>query len=142
MNSIKITGRLTADPELKTTPNGNNVTQFTVAVDRPYKSSNGEKQTDFFRVIAWRNTADLVCRYFRKGRRILVEGEMNNRQYTDKDGNKRDWWEIKADRVEFMDDKPAEGTGPNTAASAQATPPAAAASADYSPEATDDDYPF
>lgn len=104
MNSIIITGRLTADPELKTTPNGNNVTQFTVAVDRAYKSG-GEKQTDFFRVIAWRNTADFVCRYFGKGKPILVQGEMNNRQYTDKDGNKCDWWEIKADKVEFMGDK-------------------------------------
>ncbi len=137
MNSIIITGRLTADPELKTTPNGTDVTQFTVAVDRAYKSG-GEKQTDFFRVIAWRGTAEFICRYFGKGRPILVQGEMNNRQYNDKDGNKRDWWEIKAERVEFMGDKPAADTGANTTAA----PPAATASADFSPEATDDDYPF
>lgn len=138
MNSIKITGRLTADPELKTTPNGNNVTQFTVAVDRAYKSG-GEKQTDFFRVIAWRNTADFICRYFSKGKLILVEGEMNNRRYTDKDGNQRDWWEIKADRVEFMGDKPAEGAG---AKAVPAPSQVAAASVSFTPEATDDDYPF
>ena len=141
MNSIIITGRLTADPELKTTPNGNNVTQFTVAVDRAYKSG-GEKQTDFFRVIAWRNTADFICRYFSKGKPILIEGEMNNRQYTDKDGNKRDWWEIKADKVEFMGDKPADNSAANAATAAQNASPSATVSADFSPEATDDDYPF
>lgn len=141
MNSITITGRLTADPELKTTPNGTNVTQFTVAVDRAYKSG-GEKQTDFFRVIAWRSTAEFICRYFSKGRPILIQGEMNNRQYTDKDGNKRDWWEAKADRVEFMGDKPADNSAANAAPAAQNASPAATASADFSPEATDDDYPF
>lgn len=137
MNSITITGRLTADPELKTTPNGTNVTQFTVAVDRAYKSG-GEKQTDFFRVIAWRSTAEFICRYFSKGRPILIQGEMNNRQYTDKDGNKRDWWEVKADRVEFMGDKPAGDAVTNTTAASIA----ASASEAFSPEATDDDYPF
>ncbi len=141
MNNIKITGRLVADPELKTTPNGTNVTQFTVAVDRPYKSSDGEKQTDFFRVIAWRNTADFVCRYFSKGRLILIDGEMNNRQYTDKDGNKRDWWEIKADKVEFMGDKPADNTSTNTNTASPALPTAGSSGA-FAPEATDDDYPF
>lgn len=136
MNNITITGRLTADPELKTTPNGTNVTQFSVAVDRAYKSG-GEKQTDFFRVVAWRSTADFICRYFAKGRLILITGEMQSRKYTDKGGSERIAWELLADRVEFMGDKPADSS-----ANAQPTAPAGAPPAPTEQTATDDDYPF
>ncbi len=139
MNNITITGRLTADPELRTTPNGINVTQFNVAVDRAYKSG-GEKQTDFFRVIAWRSTADFICRYFGKCRLILITGEMQSRKYTDKYGNERIAWELLADRVEFMGDKPAADNSENT----QPTVPADAPPVPTAPPATqtDDDYPF
>lgn len=102
MNSIKITGRLVADPELKHTQNDTAVCSFNVAVDRIYSK---EKETDFFTVVCWRQTAEFVCKYFSKGRKILVEGEMQSRKYTDKEGNNRTAWEIKADRVEFCDSK-------------------------------------
>lgn len=136
MNNITITGRLTADPELRTTPNGTNVTQFSVAVDRAYKSG-GEKQTDFFRVVAWRSTAEFICRYFGKGRLILITGEMQSRKYTDKGGSERIAWELLADRVEFMGDKPADSS-----AKAQQSAPAGAPPAPTEQSATDDDYPF
>lgn len=102
MNSIKITGRLVADPELKHTQNDTAVCSFNVAVDRIYSK---EKETDFFAVVCWRQTAEFVCKYFSKGRKILVEGEMQSRKYTDREGNNRIAWEIKADRVEFCDSK-------------------------------------
>ena len=102
MNSIKITGRMVADPELKRTQNDTAVCSFNVAVDRIYSK---EKETDFFTVVAWRQTAEFVAKYFAKGRKILVEGEMQSRKYTDKEGNNRTAWEIKADRVEFCDSK-------------------------------------
>lgn len=139
MNNITITGRLTADPELRTTPNGINVTQFNVAVDRRFQAKDEEKHTDFFRVIAWRSTADFICRYFGKGRLILITGEMQSRKYTDKYGNERIAWELLADKVEFMGDKPADSS-----ANAQQSAPAGAPPAPTAPPATqtDDDYPF
>lgn len=104
MNNITITGRLTADPELKQTQSGIAVTSFNVAVDRSYTAKGQEKQTDFFTVVAWRGTAEFVCKYFGKGRLILIKGEMQSRKYTDKDGNNRTAWEIVANSVEFMGD--------------------------------------
>ncbi len=117
MNSIKITGRLVADPELKHTQNGTAVCSFNVAVDRIYSK---EKETDFFTVVCWRQTAEFVSKYFTKGRKILVEGEMQSRKYTDKEGNNRTAWEIKADRVEFCDSK-GQSDGSSDDAPAKAT---------------------
>lgn len=117
MNSIKITGRLVADPELKHTQNGTAVCSFNVAVDRIYSK---EKETDFFTVVCWRQTAEFVSKYFTKGRKILVEGEMQSRKYTDKEGNNRTAWEIKADRVEFCDSK-GQSDGGSDDAPAKAT---------------------
>lgn len=117
MNSIKITGRLVADPELKHTQNDTPVCSFNVAVDRIYSK---EKETDFFTVVCWRQTAEFVAKYFAKGRKILVEGEMQSRKYTDKEGNNRTAWEIKADRVEFCDSK-GQGDGGSDNASAKTT---------------------
>ena len=89
MNSICLLGRLTADPELRNTPNGISVTNFDVAVDRSYTPKGQEKQVDFIPVQAWRQTAEFVCKYFRKGQRIALQGSLQSRSYTDKDGNKR-----------------------------------------------------
>lgn len=108
MNNSKITGRITKDLELKYTSNNVAVCSFCVAVDRRYKNANGEKQTDFFNVVAWRQLAEFVCKYFGKGRLILVDGEMQSRKYTDSNGAERIIWEIVADKLEFMGDKPAE----------------------------------
>ena len=104
MNIISIMGRLTADPELKTTQNGTAVCSFTVAVDRDY----GDKQTDFISIVAWRQTAEFVSRYFGKGRMIAVSGNLQSRKWEDKDGNKRTAWEVIANHVWFCGDKPAE----------------------------------
>lgn len=105
INTAVIMGRLTADPELRQTQSGISVTRFSVAVERPY-SKDGERQTDFLDVVAWRNTADFVCRYFVKGQMIALSGSIQTRAYTDRDGNKRKSVEIVADGVSFCGDKP------------------------------------
>ena len=84
INRVILMGRLTADPELKQTQSGVSVCQFTVAVTRARADQNGERQSDFINVVAWRQTAEFVCRYFNKGRLILVEGELRTRTYDDK----------------------------------------------------------
>lgn len=103
-NRIVIHGRLATDPVLKTTQSGISVTAFTVAVDRRYKSGE-DKITDFFSVTAWRELAKMVCKYFAKGKEIIVAGEMQSRNYTDKSGNSRIAWEISADEVDFCGSK-------------------------------------
>lgn len=105
LNSVIIMGRLTATPELKTTSSGLPVTSFTVAVDRRFQKQGEEKQTDFLNVVAWRQTADFVCKYFNKGSMIAVQGELQTRNYEDKNGNKRVATEIVADNVSFCGGK-------------------------------------
>lgn len=108
LNTAIIMGRLTADPELRTTQTGLSVTSFTVAVDRNYKSGD-ERQTDFINVVAWRGTADFVSRYFKKGQMIAVQGSIQTRSYEDKNGNKRTAVEIVADNVSFCGSKTESG---------------------------------
>ena len=105
LNRIIVMGRMTRDPELRRTNSGNAVTSFTVAVDRDFKSQSGEKETDFIDIVAWRNTAEFVSKYFSKGRMAVVEGRLQLRDWTDKDGNKRRSAEIVADSVYFGDSK-------------------------------------
>lgn len=105
LNRIIVMGRLTRDPELRRTNSGNAVTSFAVAVDRDFKSQSGEKETDFIDVVAWRNTAEFVSKYFSKGRMAVVEGRLQLRDWTDKEGNKRRTAEIVADSVYFGDSK-------------------------------------
>ena len=104
MNIIAIKGRLVRDPSTKTTPNGVTVCNITVAVDRAY-SSGGEKQTDFFDCVFWRQGAEFVSKYFSKGKEIIVTGEMQSRKWTDKDGNNRISWEIQNAHAEFCGGK-------------------------------------
>lgn len=104
LNTAIIMGRLTVDPELRTTQTGILVTSFTVAVDRNYKSGE-ERHTDFINVVAWRGTADFVSRYFKKGQMIAVQGSIQTRNYEDKNGNKRTAVEIVADNVSFCGSK-------------------------------------
>ena len=87
MNSICLMGRLTADPELKTTQSGVSVTSFSVAVDRAYRSKDQERQTDFINCVAWRQTAEFITRYFHKGNRIALQGSLQSRSYTANDGS-------------------------------------------------------
>lgn len=105
LNRIIVMGRMTRDPELRRTNSGTAVASFTVAVDRDFKSQSGEKETDFIDVVAWRNTAEFVSKYFSKGRMAVVEGRLQIRDWTDKDGNKRRTAEIVADSVYFGDSK-------------------------------------
>lgn len=105
LNTAILMGRLTADPELRHTPNSIAVTSFTLAVDRSYVRSGSERQTDFIDIVAWRSTAEFVCRYFKKGQLVAVQGSIQTRLYQDKDGNKRKAFEIVADNVHFAEPK-------------------------------------
>lgn len=127
LNKIIIMGRLTRDPELRRTGSGTAVTSFSLAVDRDFKSQSGEKETDFIDIVAWRNTAEFVSKYFTKGRMAVVEGRLQIRDWTDKDGGKRRSAEVVADNVYFGDSK-RDGAGDYGAAPAYSAPsrPAAA----------------
>ena len=108
MNIIAIKGRLVRDPEIRQTQSGVSVTNITVAVDRSY-SAGGEKQTDFFDCVFWRQGAEFVSKYFKKGKEIIVTGEMQSRKWQDKEGNNRISWEIQNAHAEFCG-----GKGENT----------------------------
>ena len=105
LNKIIVMGRLTRDPELRRTQSGLSVTSFSVACDRDFKSQSGEKETDFIDIVAWRQTAEFVCKYFSKGRMAVVEGRLQIREWQDNNGNKRRSAEIVADNVYFGDSK-------------------------------------
>lgn len=98
-------GRLTRDPELRHTQSGTAVASFTIAVDRDFKNQNGEKEADFINCVAWKGTAEFVSRYFTRGRMAVVEGRLQSRKYTDKDGNNRTAYEVVASSVYFGDSK-------------------------------------
>ena len=102
LNHIVIMGRLTRDPELRTTQSGVSVTSFTVAVDRDFGGRDGgERQTDFIDCVAWRQTGEFVSKYFHKGSMIVVSGRLQSRKWQDREGNNRTSWEINADNVYF-----------------------------------------
>ena len=105
LNKIFLMVRLPRDPELRRPGNGTAVASFTLAVDRDYKSQSGEKETDFIDVVAWRSSAEFVSRYFAKGRMAVVEGRLQIRDWTDKDGGKRRSAQVVADNVYFGDSK-------------------------------------
>ena len=110
LNSVIFIGRMVNDPELKTTPNGVNVTSFSIAVDRPFQSNSGDDRiTDFFNVVAWRSNAEFITKYFRKGSPICVQGYMTSRKYTDKDGNNRTAFEMVVEHVHFVGKKEDSG---------------------------------
>ena len=110
MNNVSLIGRLTADPELKHTQSGTPMARFTIAVDRSFVKQGEERQADFISITAWNKTAELVCKYFSKGKRIGVTGEIRTGSYTDRDGNKRYTTEVWANNVEFIDLK-SDSTG-------------------------------
>ena len=106
LNKIILMGRLTRDPELRHTQTGTAVASFSLAVDRDFKDkATGDRTTDFIDVVAWRQTGEFVSRYFTKGRMAVVEGRLQMRDWTDKDGNKRRSAEVVADNVYFGDSK-------------------------------------
>ena len=152
LNVAIVMGRLVADPELRHTPNNVAVTSFTVAVDRSYVKSGAERQADFIDIVAWRNTAEFVCKYFRKGQMIALQGSIQTRSYTDSQGIKRKAFEIVADNVHFADTK-RDNTGNNNFNSYNEQPrqempqsPAPAYTSgntgDFEEIITDDDLPF
>lgn len=134
LNVAVLMGRLVADPELRHTANDLAVTTFTLAVDRSYVKSGVERQADFIDVVAWRSTADFVCKYFRKGQLVAVQGSIQTRSYTDRDGNKRKAFEVVADSVHFAESKR------NNAAEPQNDAPLP--SDDFPPDVSDEDLPF
>ena len=112
MNVVCLVGRLTADPELRQTPNGTNVCSFSVAVNRAFANANGERQADFINCVAWRQTAEFIARYFRKGQNIGLNGTIQTRTYQDKDtGKNRTAFEVVINNAYFVESK---GTSQNT----------------------------
>ncbi|MBO5273710.1 MAG: single-stranded DNA-binding protein [Clostridia bacterium] len=154
-NKVILGGRLTGDPELKQTPSGVSVCSFSVAVNRRFQSQNaegGQPQADFINVVAWRQSAEFVSKYFRKGSSICVVGSIQTRTWTDQQGQKRYATEVVADEINFVDSKgegPQAGFGAapqnaytpdNYAAPSYSTP--AASSPKFEELANEDDLPF
>ena len=145
LNCAVIMGRLTADPELRQTPSGVSVTRFTVAVDRGYVKAGEERKADFINVVAWRQTAEFVSRYFQKGSMIAVQGSIQTRNYQDNNGNNRTAFEVLAREVSFCGSKAEGGTSATPAA--QVAPAAApayqtATANDFEEITDDEDLPF
>lgn len=115
-NLVVLTGRLTADPELKTTPSGVSVTTFSIAVSRRYKAGE-ETQADFINIVAWRQTAEFITKYFKKGSMIGIEGSIQTRRYTDKEGKNRTVFEVVANNAQFVESKRDSAPGADAPAS-------------------------
>ena len=130
LNRIIVMGRLTRDPELRHTQSGTAVCSFSIACDRNY-TKDEEKKTDFIDIVAWRGTAEFVSKYFAKGRMIVVDGSLQNRDWTDKDGNKRRSAEVIADNVYFGDSKPRQDGGTDSYAGYNASVSVDAGFADF-----------
>ena len=138
LNRIILMGRLTRDPELRRTGSGTAVTSFSLAVDRDFKSQSGEKETNFIDIVAWRQTAEFVSRFFTKGRMAVVEGRLQLRDWTDRDGNKRRTAEVLAEHVYFGDSKrDAESGGAYTPGYAPAPASHSAAPSNFSASGSD-----
>lgn len=145
LNKIFLMGRLTRDPELRRTGSGVAVTNFSIAVDRDFKTAGGDKQTDFIDCVAWRNTGEFISKYFTKGRMIVVVGQLQLRDWTDKDGNKRRSAEIVVDTAYFGDSK-RDGDGvsfPATYGDPQGSPAPVDAHSDFAEIGEEDgELPF
>lgn len=142
LNVVVIMGRLTADPELRTTQSGISVTSFSVAVNRNY-SKDGNNQTDFINCVAWRNNAEFISKYFAKGQMIAIKGSLQQNNYTDKDGNKRTSYDVVVDTADFCGSKNESG---GNSASARNEAPASFSNVDTGDfeeiSMGDDDLPF
>ena len=146
-NKVILIGNLTADPELKQTASGISACTFSIAVNRRYKDQNGNTECDFINIVAWRERAEFVTRYFTKGKPILVCGQIQTRNWTDSNGQKRYATEVIADEVSFV--APAENAAEpknNAAAPGSYTPAAytgnSAAAAQFEEIPADSDLPF
>ena len=150
MNKVILMGRLTSDPELKQSSSGVSVTSFNLAVDRRYTKEGQEKQVDFITIVAWRNTAEFICKHFGKGSAMLVCGEIQTRSWEDSNGNKRYATEVVASEVNFCEAKKnSEGTSSTTTANGSQSENSGAygynpysAPANFETASSDDDLPF
>ena len=134
LNDIKVMGRFTETPVIKTTPNGTAVTAFTLAVPRDYKTKDGKEITDFITCVAWRQTAEFITRNFEKGKAAIVCGSLETRGYKDKNDNKRTAYEIKVEKVYFAGGKKSDN--------GQATPQASPAQDFEEIDVNEEDLPF
>ena len=150
INNVVLMGRLVSDPELRHTPNDIAVTSFTLAVDRSYVKAGTERQADFIDIVAWRNTAEFICKYFQKGQMIAIQGSMQTRTYTDKQGNNRKAVEVLAERVSFCGRKESKENPSNKTPAEknvdvipEEDPPRQSKIEDFTPtDFSDDDLPF
>ena len=148
-NKVILIGNMVADPELRATPNGVNVCSFRIAVGRRYVKAGEQQQTDFIDIVAWRQQAEFVTKYFSKGKPILVCGAIQSRNWEDKEGNKRTTVEVIADEVSFVERKSTSDSFASGVASGDpgpAAPPAYSTSYESAPKfeeiSADDDLPF
>ena len=141
LNVVVLSGRLTADPELRTTPNGISVCSFSIAVERRFKSGE-ERQSDFINIVTWRSSAEFVSKYFKKGQMIAIRGSIQTRRYQDKDGNNRTAFEVVADDVQFADFARREGDAAPVAPATPASYSNAGAGDFTSIDEVDEDLPF
>lgn len=138
-NKSILMGRICNDLELKSTQSGVSVLSFRLAVERAYQAQGEERKTDFFNIVAWRSTAEFISKYFSKGRMILVEGELQTRQYVDKNGNNQNVVELVVSSASFTGEKKEQAqqsVSPETYSSGQDV------QSDFTKATTDDDYPF
>lgn len=145
MNRVFLIGNLTKDPELRSTQSGVSVCNFTIAVNRRFKNANGQQETDYLNIIAWRQLAELCSKYLAKGRKVAVTGSIQTRTYEAKDGSKRTAWDIVADEVEFLSANQSGGAPssdyPKAEAPSAQNPAFDPASAGFT-KVDDDELPF
>lgn len=141
LNRVFLIGRLTKDPEVRQTSNGTPVTNFTIAINRKYKSVTGElkEDTTFVGIVAWQKLAELCKQFLAKGRAVLVEGKLQNRSWETEDGQKRSTLEIRADRIEFLDRESRSGVASDGQTDSHEAPSTGFESV---PDKSDDDLPF
>ena len=142
MNRVILMGRLTADPELRQTPQGTAVTRFTIAVDRRFRKEGGQ-QADFITCVAWRQTAEFICRFFQKGRMIAVEGQLQSRSWESQDGKRQYATEVIIDNAYFTGSRNENSNGTNQSTGAYQTNFSAPEAPTYSaPQSQSDDMGF
>ncbi len=146
INNVVLMGRLVAAPELRSTGTGTSVTSFTLAVERSYAKPGEQRQADFIDCVAWRNTAEFISKYFQKGSMIAITGNIQTRNYEDKNGNKRKATEIVVDSASFCGSKAESGTTGGYSAPAEPSAPApsfaSGSESDFEEISEDDDLPF
>lgn len=146
INNVVLMGRLVATPELRSTGTGVSVASFTIAVDRAYAKQGEQRQADFIDCVAWRNTAEFITRYFQKGSMIAITGNIQTRNYEDKNGNKRKAVEVVVDNASFCGSKAESGTTGGYSAPAAPAAPApsftSGSESDFEEISEDDDLPF